>query len=197
MTLSNKIEKFLNEVPTDVECEITQRISHVRSFVRTWLSLILSVVAGGSVIYGFVKTQDLKRHNTALELSLSNARIGVWTLDVRSNVVTWDSTMFQIYKTPKTEGGVVDYNFFDKFVVDEDRDRVKSEVNAAIHDRKPFITFFLIKDGTGKQQLIRASGVMLNDTTMHGINILTKAHGDKEVTRNELEQLLQKLRDPL
>jgi len=197
MTLSSKIETFLNSAHVETERETQRRISSFRTFVSKWLSLILSVVAGGSVIYGFVKTQDLKSYNAALELSLSNARIGLWTLDVRSNVVTWDETMFKIYKSQPTENGVVDYNFFDKFVVDEDRDRVKSEVYAAIHDKKPFITYFLIKDGTGKQQLIRASGVMLNDNTMQGINILTKAHWDDEVTRDELEQLLQKLREPL
>lgn len=197
MNLAEKFNRFLNTEPVKIHPETGESIITRKLLINRILTAILTTLAVLSLIYGFIKTKNAGAKAVVLEQSLAVAKIGVWTLDYNTNEVVWNTTMFNIFKTTVTNNGVVDYDFFNSFVAEEDKERVSQEVHSAIRDRKPFVSYFQIVDGNGNPQLIRASGVMLDDHTMQGINILTGVSGYQEIPREKLDEILGRLREPL
>ena len=123
------------------------------------------------------RTQTLRLLTERLSLATAVGHIGVWERDMISGILTFDSTMFEIYGLPAT--GTISYERFALLVHPEDLPRVEASVQEAIEaDQGAAIDFRIVRpDGSVRDvsafmravsdeqgRLIRLVGVNLDVT---------------------------------
>ncbi len=92
-----------------------------------------------------VKEKDLMEAELTVRLSLAtkSAKIGMWDLDVKSDVMICDQPMYELCGLPRSEFSGR-YSDWIQSVHGDDRARVKQEVNHALHRRRSLDTEFRI-----------------------------------------------------
>ncbi|PWD98270.1 PocR ligand-binding domain-containing protein [Marinilabilia rubra] len=116
-------------------------------------------------------TRNISRR---LQLSTESASIGIWELDLKNNVLSWDEQMFELYgmEPGNFEGA---YEAWKNGVHPDDKDRADEEVKDAIAGRKDFHTHFRVVWPDGNIRFLEAHALVIRDTqgtpeSMIGVN---------------------------
>lgn len=121
--------------------QIEKRFRH-RDGHDVWVQVTALAVMdqNGMPAYGIVQVQSLNEQKSAaaslsamaqrLSLALGSGRLGVWDLDLRSNLVTWDERMFAIYGIEPC--AAMPNGHWERRVVPDDLPRAKALTRDAI-----------------------------------------------------------------
>ncbi|WP_297087941.1 PAS domain S-box protein [uncultured Draconibacterium sp.] len=105
---------------------------------------------------------EIIKVNRRLKISTESAGIGIWDLDLKKNVLTWDKRMFELYgiESESFEGA---YEAWKKGVHPSDIERSDKEVQAAIAGEKEFHTQFRVVWPDGQIRFIEAHAIVNYD----------------------------------
>jgi len=117
---------------------------------------------------------ELKSLTERHKLAIESAKIGVWDLDLKNNILIWDKQMFDLYGIKHEDFGGA-YEAWKKGVHPEDIEEIDKEVQEAIAGKKKFDTDFRVVWPDGKIHFIKAYAVVIKDSEglperMIGIN---------------------------
>jgi PAS domain S-box-containing protein len=105
---------------------------------------------------------ELKSSVLRLSLATDAIEAGIWELDVRANVMSWDERMCDIYGLPKNLP--VDYQTWANTVAPEDLPATEATLQGLIASKSQDSAEFRIKHSDGSQRYIHAAaGVLLDD----------------------------------
>ncbi|MBS3749831.1 MAG: PAS domain-containing protein [Candidatus Thermoplasmatota archaeon] len=138
--------------------------------------------------------EELEENKKRLEIATDSAGIGVWDLDIKTNVLTWDKWMYRIY-------GVNESSFQEAFdawqngVHPDDLSRVNKEVEMAQKGEKDFDTKFRIVRPTGEIRYVKGNAIVIHDergkpVRMTGINYdITEEKKAEEKVKEKIDEL--------
>ncbi|MBS3778025.1 MAG: PAS domain-containing protein, partial [Candidatus Thermoplasmatota archaeon] len=138
--------------------------------------------------------EELEENKKRLEIATDSAGIGVWDLEVKTNVLTWDKWMYRIY-------GVNESSFQEAFdawqngVHPDDLSRVTKEVEMAQKGEKDFDTKFRIVRPTGEVRYVKANAIVIHNERgepirMTGINYdITEERKAEEKVKEKIDEL--------
>jgi diguanylate cyclase (GGDEF)-like protein/PAS domain S-box-containing protein len=134
----------------------------------------------------------LKNINERLALSTVAGGVGIWSLDVVNNKLTWDDQMFRLYgMTPEKFGGA--YETWKAGVHPDDVERGDAEVQMALRGEKEFDTEFRVVWPNGTIHHIKARAQVHRDaagqpTEMIGTNydITERKRAEEKLKESEL-----------
>jgi PAS domain S-box-containing protein len=106
---------------------------------------------------------EIKLIANRLSLATQSAKIGVWDWDLKSNVLTWDATMFEHYGLKQSPDSRVEYSVWSSAVVPEDLARQESILRDTVARRGRSEREFRIRRGDGKVRVIHAAEVVVLD----------------------------------
>lgn len=107
--------------------------------------------------------EQLREDEERISLAARVATIGVWDLDIGSNLVFWDNRMFEVYGISREVP--MPFGKWLNAIVDEDRDAVKMSLERAMSDKSYGHIEFRINRPDGVLRYIQmAHGVSLDDT---------------------------------
>jgi diguanylate cyclase (GGDEF)-like protein/PAS domain S-box-containing protein len=136
----------------------------------------------------------LKNIIERLAMSTVAGGVGIWSLDVVNNKLTWDDQMFRLYgMTPEKFGGA--YETWKLGVHPDDVERGDAEVQMALRGEKEFDTEFRVVWPNGTIHHIKARAQVNRDaagqpTEMIGTNYdITERKKAEETFKNSNEQL--------
>ena len=122
--------------------------------------------------------EDLKLSQTTLQeseerlsLAVRSAGVGIWDLNIQTNELVWDESMFVLYDI-KPEGFSNAIDAWEKSLHPEDRQRAENEITSAITDGKPFDTQFRIIRPNGEIRHIKAVAKVFFDDTGKALRML-------------------------
>ena len=122
--------------------------------------------------------EDLKLSQTTLQeskerlsLAVSSTGVGIWDLNLQTNELVWDESMFVLYDI-KPEGFSNAIDAWGKSLHPEDRQRAENEITSAINNDKPFDTQFRIIWPNGEIRHIKAVGKVFFDDTGKALRML-------------------------
>jgi PAS domain S-box-containing protein len=132
--------------------------------------------------------ERLKQSENQLAEAQRLANIGSWTLDLRSNTVTWSDELYRIFGVQQSE---FDHNYeaVIRTTHPEDRDWLKGVIEDAVNTHRPFSVYYRITKPTGEQRVLHARGAVVTDEHRNA----TRLHGTaQDVTeRKQAEQALR------
>ena len=104
----------------------------------------------------------LQRMSERLNLALGAARVGTWSWDVASDVMTWDEHLHRLYGlAPGSFRG--DYPAFLVLIHADDRRRVGEEMSHALSGRESFDTEYRIVGPGRGSRVLAARGEVIHD----------------------------------
>ena len=130
------------------------------------------------------RQRDLDRLTLATEASGT----GIWELDLKSNAMAWDDTMFRLYGKER-DHALSTYTTWQQSVLPEDWPEVEADLQRSIKQHKEFDTLFRIQRSDGEIRIIDARAWVYSDasgeaTRMVGVN--------RDITqRQKIEQALR------
>lgn len=133
--------------------------------------VILVVLGFISIIGYFWDRRDSERSREAFAIASKTAMAGIWSWDAKSNILSWDGIMFELYgKNPSEFTG--NYSDFESSVHPEDRAAVNALIKRCLDYNIPFQCGFRIILPDGRVRRIHASGAMTEDgSKMIGVNL--------------------------
>lgn len=144
-----------------------------------WAKLTVTLINDkeGKFLYFFSQIQDItndKIFNEYVRSAIKNGKIGTWTWFAKEDKLVWDMTMYDLFDVDEKEF-TGKYEFFNKIVHKEDRERVAHEINLAFKFNNEFKTKFRITLKNGKTRWIAGRGSVGIDSLgnvdiMSGIN---------------------------
>ncbi len=126
-----------------------------------------------------------------LQLSTESANIGIWDLDLKNNVLTWDKRMYELYGiSPEEFGGA--YEAWKNGVHPDDVAISDAEVQNAIKNKKDFHAEFRVVWPNKEIRYIEAHAIVSYDENgeplrMNGVNwdITKRKIAEKKMQENE------------
>ncbi|MFA3761962.1 diguanylate cyclase [Yersinia sp. 2544 StPb PI] len=124
-----------------------------------WALLVVSVVRDHQQqpLYFISQAEDInelkkteiinRRLMERITLANEAGGIGIWELDIKTQVISWDKRMYELYHIPFNTQ--VDERVWQKYIHHEDINRVNREYSAALKQRQPYRLEFrlLLPDG--------------------------------------------------
>ncbi len=92
-----------------------------------------------------------------LHLALKVSGIGVWSWQVKEDIICWDDNMFRLFGVPPSAGGLVNYAIFLNCLHPKDRERINSAVLAALKKASEYNDEYtvLLPDKTERKIAVR------------------------------------------
>jgi PAS domain S-box-containing protein len=115
--------------------------------------------------------ESLRESQERLTLATESASIGIWEWDLATNSLVWDRQMYKLYGVPEA-GFSEGYDFWQKGVHPEDRNRAEEELAAALDGRGDFHTEFRVVWPNGEVHDIEAHGLVQRDGTRASIRMI-------------------------
>jgi PAS domain S-box-containing protein len=146
-----------------------------------------------------IQTQ-LKDSADRFSIAADSAGIGVWELDSRKDILTWDAWMYRMYGMHKT-GAAESHASWLAALHPEDRPRCEAESEAAFRGPNDFNSEFRIIRPSGEVRYIKAASRAERDVNgisvrTIGVNIdVTEARRNEILARRETASLLQTVLD--
>lgn len=111
--------------------------------------------------------QALERRNSELDAAQAIAHCGSWSMDLRSGVVYWSPELYRIVgeapDDPNVERRLYRYDH------PEDADRVRTEIEAAEHKRRPYDVEHRLIRADGTTRSVREQGAFYFDADGHAV----------------------------
>jgi PAS domain S-box-containing protein len=132
--------------------------------------------------------ERLRETTQRLQLATTAGGIGIWDLDIHSDMLIWDDRMFELYGVSK-DAFSPGLDAWEKCLHPDDRAEAAEAVRAAIRGDKEFDTEFRVVHPGGKVKFLQANGIVIRNavgkaTRMIGMN--------RDITeRRNLEQRLR------
>jgi PAS domain S-box-containing protein len=137
--------------------------------------------------------EALSAANQRLTLAANSAKFGIWDYNIPDNIIEWDEEMFRIYDINK-EDFQQNYDSWESYVYPQDLEKVNLEVKRAFSGTKSFDTEFRIIRSSGQIRYIKASALVVRDSTgkplrMTGVNYdITKYKRAEQALRESEER---------
>lgn len=100
--------------------------------------------------------------NSRMELAAEAGGIGVWDWDLLSNIVTWDTRMYEMYQIDPAEAVDNDVIWRQRVHPDDYR-RAASELEAAARGGRDYVSEYRIVLPDGNIRIIRANALVVNE----------------------------------
>ncbi len=134
------------------------------------LKISSSKINGRHMFIGFIRDISVRKHaeetlnNKTMQLMEAQqlAHIGSWEWDISTNKIEWSDELFRIYGL-KPQEFEANYESFLKYVHDEDRDMVDSEVKKAFNDHQPFSFYHKLVQPDGMVRILSSRGKVITD----------------------------------
>jgi PAS domain S-box-containing protein len=139
-------------------------------------------------------TEELLRQTQrSLALAMRGGRMGWWTRDLRTEVVTWSPELEAIFGLEAGSFGGIEASFLD-LVHDDDRPRVEAAVAAALERGRDYVVTFRFRHGDGSWRWMDGRGRATYEdgrpTVLYGIGIdVTERMETESATRANEERL--------
>lgn len=183
--------------PDDLNNDLTQRDDllkgHIESYtlekryIRSdskivWALLAVSLVRDkrNAPLYFISQIEDITdvkesemTHRRLMErITLANKAggVGIWEWDIKTDILSWDQRMREIYAMPPDER--VNYNYWLSRVLAEDRIVLLKNIRLAQSHNTPFLLEFRIRHDNGDIRHIRAYANMLKDDNNHVVRMI-------------------------
>lgn len=120
------------------------------------------------------KIEDaLQKTSARLELATKAGKVGIWSLDLTTNVFTWNDIMYEIYGIPS--GVKLNYDTWQNALYPDDREETEALLTNAVKENAVFDTEFRIILADGRVRNIHAAAKVERDNTgkpthMIGVN---------------------------
>jgi diguanylate cyclase (GGDEF)-like protein/PAS domain S-box-containing protein len=149
---------------------------------RFWASVVIDPVYVSERLVGYAKvTRDISERKQS-ELSLQNALerlllatesggIGIWDLDVQSDMLLWDDVMYRLYGLDRS-AGANGIGLWRKHLHPDDRAATEQAHADALSGRRPFDTEFRIVWNDGSIHHLRASARVTRDETGQALHMI-------------------------
>ncbi len=136
--------------------------------------------------------EQLRLSQERVRLASESAGISTWEWDIRKNTVIWSPEVYRIFGFNKSESGMS----FDQFlgrIHDEDRQRVRKAIEAAVSEHTDFSSEFRIDRGNGQVSWAFSRAKIFYDATGHpermvGVGIDITADKIAEAALRESEE---------
>ena len=130
-----------------------------------------------------------------LALATISGGIGIWEWDIRSNVLSWDDRMFELYGVSR-ESFQGCYEAWESGLHPDDRAAAIELSQAALRGEKEFATVFRIVRPGGEVKFLQADAIVIRDTDgkalrMIGMNRDVTYHKLAETEKEKLQAQLQ------
>ncbi|MDH5562278.1 MAG: PAS domain S-box protein [Nitrospirota bacterium] len=155
----------------------------------------------GKILHAFQNEQEHQRAQIALgeseerlTLATSSAGMGIWDWAITDNVLTWDATMYALYKVaPAQFSGA--YEAWAKGIHPDDRESAEEELRLALEGKKDFNTEFRIIWRDQSIHHIAARGIVQRDkhgkpVRMIGVNWDITVKKKEEENRAHLQRAI-------
>ncbi len=107
------------------------------------------------------RQNEMERLSQRLKLALDTSKIGIWELNLDTNVLTWDSRMRELYDIPASKD-TSHYNIWSERLHPDDLERAEQEYWHAIETGDMYHSEFRIILSDGSVRWIRAIGAVHN-----------------------------------
>ncbi|WP_319468446.1 diguanylate cyclase domain-containing protein [uncultured Pseudodesulfovibrio sp.] len=97
----------------------------------------------------------LRQISSRLSLATKAGKVGVWTWDIQTDVLSWDELMYEIYDLPPDV--VPKYETWKKALHPDDAEAAESLLEQAVQGTAPFDTEFRILTGDGGHKHVQAA----------------------------------------
>ena len=145
--------------------------SKTRRNISNVLHVLLMVSAGLAPLLYMYEIKKSNTHEELFKASIAAADAGRWVWDLKTGDLEWDDQMFKLYGRSKESWGG-DYDSFIACIHPEDVEKVKSEINTCLAEKKSYKAVFRVVTEKGEVRLISASGKLTkNGKHMTGINL--------------------------
>ena len=139
---------------------------------------------------------DLEDALARLELATRSGRIGVWQLDLQTDTLLWDATMWRLYGEEPGNGPVPNA-FWRECLHPDDLEAAEAAMQAAIEGMRPMDIAFRVRTRDGDLRHLRSAARVMRDA--RGIaRRLTGVNWDETPLRREADELhYRATHDPL
>lgn len=197
--LDNTVNKKL---PYDIEHRIIRQDDKKICLIKAYGEIVKDQDGKFSKIKGYARDitrekraeGELEENKKRLEIATDSAGIGVWDLDFKTNVLTWDKWMYRIYGVDESSFQEV-FEAWQKGVHPDDVTRVTKEIEMAQKGEKDFDTKFRIVRPTGEIRYVKANAIVIHDeqgepVRMTGINYdITEEKEAEEKVKEKIDEL--------
>ncbi len=119
--------------------------------------------------------EALRKYTDRLQLAVETARIGIWELDLRIQVLDWNDQLLEIYGITR-EAFEQDYGYWKSLVHPEDAPGAEAEIGKVMEGKEVFDVEFRVIRPSGETRFINASARPVYDkegklVRMVGINL--------------------------
>ena len=130
---------------------------------------------------------ELENALARLELATRSGRIGVWQLDLLTDMVSWDAAMWRLYGE---EPGIaaVTRDFWSERIHPDDLDTMNTAVETAIEGLRPLDIAFRVRTRDGELRHLRGAARVLRDSRGQA-RYLTGVNWDETPLRREADEL--------
>ena len=111
-------------------------------------------------VEAFEKVNQHPEHtdvSNQLELAVTAAHLGIWTMDIRTGVVTWNDELFEIYGITREEFNQ-SVNHWERAVHPEDFDYADSRLKESLQGKPVYDVLFRIMRPDGEIRYISGCG---------------------------------------
>lgn len=195
------VESKWDEALTGKQYDIEHRIFAKGKVKWVRQKAFLEFDENGKLQAGFGITQDITKRKNAerelrlakkkLDIALENANIGTFEYNLKTNEVILDERSERMFGLkPGTFDGT--FNGFEKIILEDDLDHLRTAINATLLNNKPYETIFRTKTTNGKIRYISAKG-MLTRGENGEIKSLSGVNFDVTELREGTELIVSKL----
>ncbi|HWQ32106.1 MAG TPA: PAS domain-containing protein [Blastocatellia bacterium] len=101
--------------------------------------------------------EDLRESQEMLSLAMRSSRMGAWERDLTSGRVVWGRELEELFGLRPGEFAGTEDEFYD-FILPEDRQRVWREIEAAVAERRDYVTEFRFRRASGEIRWMEGRG---------------------------------------
>lgn len=122
----------------------------------------------------FQDVTEARNKEFEFDLILKNTKVGIWKLNLQTNELIWDDSMYRLFDVDKEKFSGA-YDAWVNTLAPDYKEQATAEINEAIAGGKKFDTTFAIKTSEGKRRYIGARAEIERDEQgrplmMTGIN---------------------------
>lgn len=157
-------------LPSDVACQHANLIRHRLTAVLQGILIFITLTA---CLLFFVEAKQRRLDAAVFADALEAAEAGRWHWDLKTDELTWDTTMFHVFGISRGDFKPY-YEGFESTVHPDDLPRLNAVIEACIKNRTRYRAVFRVIDDEGDIRYIYAAGKVASDGTyMTGISLIS------------------------
>ena len=130
---------------------------------------------------------ELESALARLELATRSGRIGVWQLDLQTDMLSWDAAMWRLYGE-EPGNGAVPRDFWRELIHPDDLEATETAIETTIEGLRPLDIAFRVRTRSGDLRHLRGAARVLRDGRGQA-QYLTGVNWDETPLRREADEL--------